>query len=87
MYSHRLTESRLVDAAVCLRITADIVLEMYAKECGLVVEKEIPQQMDIFHSVILDTVLESQALACHLEPYDMYLYAMVRSINAKKLIW
>lgn len=86
MYSHRLTESRLVDAAVCLRITADIVLEMYAKECGLVVEKEIPQQMDIFHSVILDTVLESQALACHLEPYDMYLYAMVRSINAKKLI-
>lgn len=42
MYSHRLTESRLVDAAVCLRITADIVLEMYAKECGLVIEKEIP---------------------------------------------
>lgn len=86
MYSHKLTESRLVDAAVCLRITADIVLEMYAKECGLVVEKEIPQQMDIFHSVILDTMLESQALACHLEPYDMYLYAMVRSINDKKLI-
>lgn len=39
--------------------------------------------MDIFHTVILDTVLESQALACHLEPYDMYLYAMVRSINDK----
>lgn len=86
MYSHKLTESRIVDAAVCLRITADIVLDMYAKECGLVVEKEIPQQMDIFHSVILDTMLESQALACHLEPYDMYLYAMVRSINDKKLI-
>lgn len=86
MYSHKLTESRLVDAAVCLRITAYILIDMYAKQCGLVVEKEIPQQMDIFHSVILDTVLESQALACHPEAYDMYLYAMVRSINAKKLI-
>ena len=31
-------------------------------------------------------MLESQALASHLEPYDMYLYAMVKSINAKKLI-
>ena len=83
-YNQKLTESRLVDAAVCLRITADIVLDMYAKQCGLIVVSDIPIQLDIFHSVILDTVLESQALACHLEPYDMYLYAMVRSINDKK---
>lgn len=84
-YSQKLSESRLVDAAVCLRITADIVLDMYAKQCGLVAVSDIPQQLEIFNSVILDTVLESQALACHLEPYDMYLYAMVRSINDKKL--
>ena len=85
MYSQTLVESRLVDAAVCLRITADIVLDMYAKQCGLATINDIPQQLEIFNSVIVDTVLESQALACHLEPYDMYLYAMVRSINAKKL--
>ena len=85
-YNQKLTESRLVDAAVCLRITADIVLDMYAKQCGLVVVSDIPNQMRIFDSVIVDTVLESQALACHLEAYDMYLYAMVKSINDKKLI-
>lgn len=83
-YNQKLTESRLVDAAVCLRITADIVLDMYAKQCGLVVVSDIPNQMRIFDSVIVDTVLESQALACHLEAYNMYLYAMVKSINDKK---
>lgn len=86
IFSKILTESRLVDAAVCLKITAEIVLDKYANQCGLVAPSEIPSQLDIWNSVILEVVLESQALASHLEPYDMYLYAMVKSINAKKLI-
>lgn len=68
-----------------MRITADIVLEQYAGQCGLVVPGEISTQLDIWNTVILEAVLESQALASHLEPYDMYLYAMVKSINGKKL--
>lgn len=84
-FSLSLTESRLIDAAVCMRITADIVLEQYAGQCGLVVPGEISTQLDIWNTVILEAVRESQALASHLEPYDMYLYAMVKSINGKKL--
>lgn len=85
-FSLGLTESRLIDAAVCMRITADIVLEQYAGQCGLVVPSEISTQLDIWNNVILEVVRESQALASHLEPYDMYLYAMVKSINEKKLV-
>lgn len=86
IFSLGLTESRLIDAAVCMRITADIVLEQYAGQCGLVVPSEISTQLDIWNTVILEAVRESQALASHLEPYDMYLYAMVKSINEKKLV-
>ncbi len=85
LYGASLTESRLIDAAVCLRITGDIVLEMYANQCGLVCPFDVACQLDIWHNVILNAVSESQTLACHLEPYDMYLHAMVTSINERKL--
>lgn len=85
-FSNKLTENRLIDAAVCMRITADIVLAQYAGQCGLVAPGEISAQLEIWNTVILEAVRESQALARHLEPYDMYLYAMVKSINGKKLV-
>ncbi len=78
------TESRLIDAAVCLRITGDIILEMYANQCGIVCPFDVAGQLDIWHDVILNAVSKSQTLACHVEPYDMYLHAMVTSINEKK---
>ncbi len=85
LYGTLLTESRLIDAAVCLKISGDIVLEMYADQCGLVCPFDVAGQLEIWHNVILNAVSESQTLACHLEPYDMYLHAMVTSINEKKL--
>ena len=68
-----------------MEVTGNIVLEMYANQCGLVCPFDVAGQLDIWHNVILNAVSESQTLACHLEPYDMYLHAMVTSINEKKL--
>ena len=80
-----LTESRLIDTAVCLKLTAEIIINKYANECGLVYPKEISAQLGYWNEIIKQVVKESENLASHNEPYDMYLYAMVNSINSGEL--
>lgn len=57
----------------------------YTNECELVYPNEIGGQLGYWNEIIKQVVKESENLATHHEPYDMYLYAMVNSINSGEL--
>lgn len=75
-YSKYLTSKRLVDAAVCMELTAEIILLFYANDCRLVHPMDIQPQLDIWKDCILDFVWESELLSNNREPVDMFCTAI-----------
>lgn len=75
-YSKYLTSKRPVDAAVCMELTAEIILLFYANDCRLVHPMDIQPQLDIWKDCILDFVRESELLSNNREPVDMFCTAI-----------
>lgn len=75
-YTAYLTSKRLVDTAVCLEITAEIILLFYANECKLVHPMDVQPQLDIWKKCILDFVRESELVSNNREPVDMFCTAI-----------
>lgn len=75
-YSKYLTSKRLVDAAVCMELTAEIILLFYANDSKLVHPMDIQPQLDIWKDCILEFVRESELLSNNREPVDMFCTAI-----------
>lgn len=75
-YTGYLVSKRLVDTAVCMELTAEIILSFYANRCKLVHPMDLPVQLDIWKQSILNFVRESDILANHREPVDMFCAAI-----------
>lgn len=75
-YTGYLTSKRLVDTAVCMDLTAEIILLFYANSCKLVHPMDVPVQLEIWKKSILDFVRESEILSNNREPVDMFCTAI-----------
>lgn len=75
-YTSYLASKRLVDTAVCMELTAEIILLFYANRCKLVHPMDAPVQLEIWQKSILNFVRESDILANHREPVDMFCAAI-----------
>lgn len=84
-YEVSIRSKRLVDAAACLELTGEILLNFYANEKNLVCKTDIHTQLEVWKKVILDTVMDSDEQSRHMEPADMYCYALTQSIRNGRL--
>lgn len=80
-YTYYLSSKRLVDTAVCMELTAEIILLFYANECNLVHPLDVQPQLDIWKKCILDFVKESETLSNNREPVDMFCTAIAEIVR------
>lgn len=80
----RLSSRRLTDASVCLELVSDILLQ-YADDMGLVYRADIQPQSNEWKRAIMNIAVDSEGLSIHLEPADMYCYAMMCCIREGRL--
>lgn len=84
-YTYYLNSKRLVDTAVCMELTAEIILLFYANECKLVHPMDVQPQLDIWKKCILDFVKESEMLSNNREPVDMFCTAIAEIVRNDSL--
>lgn len=67
-----------------MELVSDILLQ-YAADMGLVCNADIQPQRNEWKRAIMDLTIDSEGLSIHLEPADMYCYAMMCCIKESRL--
>lgn len=85
-YRTRNWESRLVQTAAWLNITAEIVFKFYAVKMKLTSPEDAERQYEQCKFAISEAVNQSNELATNTSPEKMFLSGMTRQIRDKKLL-
>lgn len=85
-YRTRSWESRLVQTAAWLDITAEIVFKFYAVQMKLTSPEDAKRQYEQCKFAISEAVNESNELATNTSPEKMFLNGMTKQIRDKKLL-
>lgn len=85
-YRTRSWESRLVQTAAWLDITAEIVFKFYAVQMILTSPEDAKRQYEQCKFAISEAVNESNELATNTSPEKMFLNGMTKQIRDKKLL-
>lgn len=85
-YRTRNWESRLVQTAAWLNITAEIIFKFYAVQMKLTSPEDAERQYEQCKFAISEAVNESNELATNTSPEKMFLNGMTKQIRDKKLL-
>ena len=85
-YRTRSWESRLVQTAAWLDITAEIIFKFYAVQMILTSPEDAKRQYEQCKFAISEAVNESNELATNTSPEKMFLNGMTKQIRDKKLL-
>lgn len=85
-YRTRNWESRLVQTAAWLNITAEIIFKFYAVKMKLTSPEDAERQYQQCKFAISEAVNESNELATNTSPEKMFLSGMTKQIRDKKLL-
>ena len=85
-YRTRNWESRLVQTAAWLNITAEIIFKFYAVKMKLTSPEDAERQYEQCKFAISEAVNQSNELATNTSPEKMFLSGMTRQIRDKKLL-
>lgn len=85
-YRTRNWESRLVQTAAWLNITAEIIFKFYAVQMKLTSPEDAERQYEQCKFAISEVVNQSNELATNTSPEKMFLNGMTKQIRDKKLL-